>query len=82
MKTTNSSQKGFAIVEIAVIVAVVALVGVLGYTYMNRQVSTSEKNTTPTAQTAKVETTNIKSELETIDIDASLDTSTIDEALQ
>lgn len=85
----NSKNKGFAVVEILIVVAVIALIGFLGWTFYNKQLVGDTPSTVNTsAEGVMPEVSNdadlqsAENALEGIDIDSAVDTSDIDASLE
>ncbi len=70
-------QKGFSVVEGLLIVAVVLLLGFIGYTVYNRQKDTKRTNTPPPAAASDIPSISDKSSLsEAVDQLKTVDTDT------
>lgn len=76
-------QTGFAHVGIFVVVAVVAISGVLVWVYLNKSAPLATKDSQITTTGQAISTTRqVKNDIENINIDNQLDTSEIDSVLQ
>lgn len=86
-----NKQKGFALVEILLVLIVVAIIGALGYTMYNQYVvkpstDTTTANVQPKDALPEVKNgsdlTKAETAINNIDIDKAVDTSAISETLQ
>jgi len=87
------SKKGFTIVEVLIVVAILAVIGLLGWTYYNKffgsDTGSQESSTNTTTSSTTMPEVKSSSDLQkaadavnAIDVDGSVDTSDISAALE
>lgn len=86
-----SNRKGFTIVEVLLVVAVLAIIGLLGWTYYNKFFGSDTNSQGSSETTSSVTMPEVQSSsdlqkaadaVNAIDVDASVDTSDMDAVLQ